>query len=265
MSSSLGTEIAPAIVLNFLLCVFTMAAVWFWQKRSENAGWVDVAWAGLLGVQAAIYIVMGDGDRLTALLTVGLAIIWSLRLTIYLFHRVSHEAEDGRYQALRLHWGAQVQRKMFWFFHSQAWIAWSLGLVFYVLAEYAGPVNGWAALGLALGILAIGGETLADRQLANHRSKCPGITCRTGLWRFSRHPNYFFEWLHWCAYPLMAMGLPLGIYTWLAPIIMLVFLYRVTGIPYTEKQALKSRGDDYREYQRTTSAFFPWFSRGRSS
>ena len=105
-------------------------------------------------------------------------------------------------------------------------------------------------------------ESLADKQLSQHRNTQPGVTCRSGLWRYSRHPNYFFEWLHWWSYPLMATGLGLsGKSTWavwLAPLLMLLFLYRLTGIPYTEKQALKSRGDDYRRYMKETSAFIPW-------
>jgi steroid 5-alpha reductase family enzyme len=79
--------------------------------------------------------------------------------------------------------------------------------------------------------------------------------CRAGLWRYSRHPNYFFEWVHWWAYVLIGHAAPL---TLLGPAAMLLFLFRVTGIPYTERQALKSRGEQYREYQRTTSRFVPW-------
>jgi steroid 5-alpha reductase family enzyme len=88
-----------------------------------------------------------------------------------------------------------------------------------------------------------------------------GHTCRDGLWRYSRHPNYFFEWLHWWAYVPLSLGAAGGWATILAPLVMLFFLFCVTGIPATEAQALQSRGADYRQYQRTTSAFFPWFPR----
>ena len=110
-------------------------------------------------------------------------------------------------------------------------------------------------------VMAVAGESIADRQLAAHRGNPSnrGKTCRSGLWRYSRHPNYFFEWLHWFAYVFLAVGLGAG---WVAaslvgPAVMLAFLYRVTGIPYTEAQALRTRGDDYADYQRTTSAFIP--------
>jgi steroid 5-alpha reductase family enzyme len=91
---------------------------------------------------------------------------------------------------------------------------------------------------------------------SNSRNK--GKVCRDGLWRYSRHPNYFFEWTHWWAYVLIGWQAPYGWATLFGPVIMLVFLFKVTGIPPTEENALRSRGDAYREYQRTTSVFFPW-------
>ncbi len=114
--------------------------------------------------------------------------------------------------------------------------------------------------GIALWLAAIAGETLADRQLAQFRAKPAnrGKTCRAGLWRYSRHPNYFFEWLHWWSYVLMGINVSNGWVTLIGPVVMLFFLFYITGIPHTEKQAVASRGDDYREYQRTTSMFFPW-------
>ena len=92
-----------------------------------------------------------------------------------------------------------------------------------------------------------------------------GRTCRAGLWRYSRHPNYFFEWIHWLVYPVIGIGLPYGGALWLAPALMLFLVLRVTGIPPTEEQALRSRGADYRDYQETTSAFVPWPPKRRQS
>ena len=115
-------------------------------------------------------------------------------------------------------------------------------------------------VGLGVWCVAVCGEGLADWQLARFRRRpdSKGRTCREGLWRYSRHPNYFFEWIHWFAYVFLALGSP---YVWVAlcgPVVMLLFLFKLTGIPYTEKRALASRGEDYRRYQQTTSAFFPW-------
>jgi steroid 5-alpha reductase family enzyme len=82
--------------------------------------------------------------------------------------------------------------------------------------------------------------------------------CRSGLWRYSRHPNYFFEWLHWWGYAALAVGSPLWWLPVTAVAAMGYFIVRVTGIPPTEAQALRSRCEAYRHYQRTTSAFVPW-------
>jgi len=92
-----------------------------------------------------------------------------------------------------------------------------------------------------------------------------GRTCRRGLWAWSRHPNYFFEWLHWWTYPLLAVGAPWAAATLFAPAFMLFFLFKVTGIPATEARALVTRGDDYRRYQREVSMFVPWPPRRRAA
>jgi steroid 5-alpha reductase family enzyme len=82
-----------------------------------------------------------------------------------------------------------------------------------------------------------------------------------GLWRYSRHPNYFFEWLIWVAFALFALGSPAGLWGLFSPALILYFVLRVTGIPATEAQAIRTRGEEYRRYQQTTSAFVPWFPR----
>jgi steroid 5-alpha reductase family enzyme len=126
----------------------------------------------------------------------------------------------------------------------------------------ASPAQGLpVALGLAVWLAALTGEGVADRQLNRFRDDPAhrGQTCRDGLWRYSRHPNYFFEWCHWFGYVALAWGSPLAWLSWLGPMLMYVFLRWISGIPFTEQQALRTRGDDYREYQRRTSAFFPWF------
>jgi steroid 5-alpha reductase family enzyme len=117
----------------------------------------------------------------------------------------------------------------------------------------------WIAIPIWL--LAVLGETFADRQLANFRAdpKNKGQVCQTGLWKYSRHPNYFFEWLHWWTYAAIGIGHWWGWINLLFPAAMAFFLFKLTGIPSTEEQALKSRGEAYRRYQQSTNRFFPWF------
>jgi steroid 5-alpha reductase family enzyme len=149
---------------------------------------------------------------------------------------------------------------MFLFFQVQA--LWAVMFALPVAAASLAPrpgLDAWDAAGLVVWLAAIGGEWLADRQLARFRADPAnrGRVCRDGLWRWSRHPNYFFEWLHWPAYVLIGVGSAYWWVTLAGVVVMYVFLNYVTGVPFTEQQALRSRGEAYREYQRSTSRFFP--------
>jgi steroid 5-alpha reductase family enzyme len=168
--------------------------------------------------------------------------------------------EDGRYRKLRRDWGPHAQAGFFLFFQAQALADVVFSIPFLIAMRNAAPFpSAWDAAGLLVWLAAVGGETLADAQLARFRADPlhRGRTCRVGLWGWSRHPNYFFEWLHWWSYVLLAAGTPWGWLNLFAPALMLFFLFRVTGIPATEARALESRGEDYRDYQRTVSAFLP--------
>jgi steroid 5-alpha reductase family enzyme len=240
-----------------------MSALWLIQWRRTDAGVVDVGWAGGLGLLAIWFAIAGDGEFPHRVLAGALGGFWGLRLAIYLlFNRVIGKEEDGRYQTLRASWGDRANSRFFWFFQAQALLAALLAIPFLFAGFNQRPTLHWLEWSaLCLWGLAIIGEAAADWQLARFRSdpQNRGKTCRVGLWRYSRHPNYFFEWLIWCAYALLALPAPYGWAAMLCPAIMLLLILKVTGIPPTELRALASRGDDYREYQRTTSAFFPWF------
>ena len=235
-----------------------MAALWWRQCTTRNATSVDAAWALALGVLAIAYALFTDGLPARRAIVAGVASTWAFRLGGFLLAaRVRKEdKEDGRYAAMRAAWGASANKWFFFFYQGQAAVALLFSLFFWLAMRRAGPLDVWDGIGVLVGLAAIAGEMIADGQLARWRHLHPGKTCRAGLWRFSRHPNYFFEWVHWWAYVLIGMGIW---WTLLGPALMLVFLFRLTGIPYTEKQALKSRGEDYERYQRTTSVFFPWF------
>jgi len=239
-----------------------MLALWLWQIRSKRADWVDAAWAVLIGLQAIGYAVFGSGALEKQLLGALLAVTWSSRLAAHLIQRLGgHDEEDGRYQSMREHFGSKANLFFFPFFMVQALVAWLFALpVWVVVNDPSSTLDIWVIAGVAIWFASLAGESLADRQLAAFKADPAnrGAVCKKGLWRYSRHPNYFFEWLHWFSYPLIAVGAPNQWVAWLGPVVMLIFLYRVSGIPYTERQSLKSRGEAYREYQRTTSPFIPW-------
>jgi steroid 5-alpha reductase family enzyme len=237
-----------------------MVLFWLVQRHTGDAGIVDVVWAAGVGLLAVLFSALADGAPQRRLLIGVLAFTWSARLALYLLRRVLRLPEDGRYQKLRQEWGDDTQWKLFWFFQVQA--VWSVlfAAPMLVAASNPQPFGILDVLGAAVWVVAVSGEWIADRQLARFRTNPAnrGRVCRDGLWRYSRHPNYFFEWVHWWAYVLIGWTGPYGWLTLMGPALMLFFLFKITGIPPTEANALASRGDAYREYQRTTSVFFPW-------
>ena len=256
-------QMIQLILYGWLGMALMMAILYGVARITRNAGIVDAGWATGLAVLAVFYAAVGDGLAARRLLLAALAGFWGLRLGSYLFfNRFVGKPEDGRYRELRNRWGDRAERNLFLFFQFQA--SWDVlfSLPFLAVAFNANPALGlWDLLGAVVWGIAVLGETTADRQLALFRARPgnKGKTCNQGLWRYSRHPNYFFEWVHWFAYVFLAVGSSLWWLTLLGPVLMGVFLLKITGIPHTEEQSLKSRGESYREYQRTTSAFVPWF------
>lgn len=255
-------DIVKLLLILWAAMSAIMAALWYVQKIRSDAGVVDVVWAFGLGSAALLFALAANGSLTRRMLFLAVTGVWSLRLAFYLlFNRVIGKGEDGRYRKLRQEWGAKAQQNFFIFFQMQALFVVLFAIPFGPVVFNADPqLSAWSVAGACVGFGAILGEALADAQLARFRADPAnkGRTCRAGLWGYSRHPNYFFEWTHWFAYVLMGVGGPYWWLTWFGPAVMLLFLYRMTGIPFTEKQALASRGDDYREYQRTVSAFVPW-------
>ena len=249
-----------ALGIGWLAMAVAMAALWLVQRRYGKAGIVDILWAAGVGVLGVLFAFLGTGYPPRRLLIGLLAAGWSLRLTTYLLVRVLKMPEDGRYEAMKNKWGAQTQSYLFAFFQVQAlWSMMFAAPMLIAAGNAAGPLGWLDAAGVAIFATAVLGETIADRQLQAFRAQRAnkGKVCRDGLWRYSRHPNYFFEWLHWWAYVLIGWQATDGWATLFGPAIMLLFLFKVTGIPPTEENALRSRGEAYREYQRTTSVFFP--------
>ncbi|MDH4301623.1 MAG: DUF1295 domain-containing protein [Nitrospira sp.] len=255
----------PLVLAAYLFMTVVMGMLWVVQKKIRNAAIGDVGWCVGLILTVLWYATQASGSFERIFLPVMLVTLYAGRLGLYiLFNRVIGKEEDARYRRLRQEWGESESAKMLAYFLLQALAVAAFSLPFLVLMWNPRPPSALVELiGLLIWGVAVAGEARADRQLAYFRvdPRNRGRVCREGLWNYSRHPNYFFEWLHWCSYVVMTLGAPGWVFTWIGPIGMGLALFKISGIPRAEVQALSNRGAEYEAYQATTNAFFPWFPR----
>ena len=249
-----------ALLTGLGIALIAFAVTWAICLRIRNYSFLDVAWSYGVMVLAPIYAAMGPGDAKRKWIFAAVGMAWSFRLGTYIFLRVlrHHPQEDVRYEGLRKRWpGAGM---FLVFFELQALIVVIFSVPFLLAAWNQTPPGLLEYAGLGISLLALAGESLADRQMKNFKQNPAnkGGVCDLGLWKYSRHPNYFFEFLVWVGFAIASLGTPWGWSTIVCPLLMYHFLTKVTGIPLTEEYAIKSKGDAYREYQRTTSALIPW-------
>jgi steroid 5-alpha reductase family enzyme len=249
-----------------LSCI--MAAAWATQQKTGNSGWVDVSWSlgvGAVASGAALLPLQQAWPHWRQLCVAILAACWSLRLGLHIAQRTQATKDDPRYRDLIVQWGPDARRRMFAFLQSQAAVGALLALSVALAAQNPNPVLRLQdLLGLVILVGAIVGEWTADRQLRLFKTgyRGPLAVCDVGLWSLSRHPNYFFEWLSWLAYPIVAIDFaghnPYGWFAVAAPVSMYWVLVHVSGIPPLERHMLRSRGEAFRGYQERTRAFFPF-------
>lgn len=257
-------SIVELLVLATALMVSLFALVWVVCVRIRNYGFLDAMWSFSLAILAPLYALCSAGDPTRRVVFTIVGAAWSLRLGLYLLIRVwrHHPEEDRRYRTLRARWPGPGRFLLF--FELQALIAVLFSLPFLLAARNVQPgLRAVELSGLAIALIGIVGESLADLQ-AQRFKRDPANRRRVvdvGLWRYSRHPNYFFESVVWWGFFIAALGSPFGWITLACPLLMLYLLLNVTGIPLTEQHSVESRGEAYREYQRSTSRFVPWFPR----
>lgn len=258
-------SIATLLSASAAALIVVMALAWAVQRATHNAGWVDVFWTFGTGIAGVVFALAPFGAAPTArqIVVALIAAAWSLRLGLYVAFRVARGPEDSRYRSLRQRWGADFQRRLFWFVMPQAICALILACCIMAAAHNPAPLGrALDLLGLAVIVAAILGEGLADRQLQHFiAERGGGQVCDRGLWAWSRHPNYFFEWLGWVAWPLLAID-PSGNYPWgwfalAGPVVMYLVLVHGTGVPPLEEHMRLSRGAAFDAYARRTNAFWP--------
>lgn len=250
------------VILNLAI----MLCCWVWATFNRRVGIVDVAWSGCLALNIMLTAIFIDLAPMPIRLFIGiLSGLWFIRLSAHLLRRyLAEQHEDTRYANMRRAMGKFQHFGFLLFFIFQA----GLVVLFYLpmWALLTTPQQDWSvsypvflAVAALILILAFVGETIADQQLYRFKQQPQhrGLTMDQGLWRYSRHPNYFFEWIHWFAYPILGVAAGLHL-LWIYPVLMWLFLYYITGIPFSEQQALKNRGQNYLDYQQRTSMFIPW-------
>ena len=241
--------------------VVLLGALYLRQRRTGDATAVDSGWGTALAVCALLYGLLAPGclaQRLAICAPVG---IENLRVALLVLRR--HDGgEDNRYRELRRRWREKGREQLTFaiFYQAQGLLAAGLSVPALLGSFNNDSIAAVQWAGLALWVVAVGFEVVADRQLTAFRrdpANKGGVMDR-GLWRYSRHPNYFFQTLTWVAYALIAVAAPWGWLAFLAPALILYLVLFVTGVPPAEESSLRSRGDAYRAYQARTSAFVPW-------
>lgn len=250
-----------AFGVSIVVAAAAKTAAWLIQRRTGNAGLVDAVWAWTLGSLAILYAVFGDAPPALRVLLALMGGAWGLRLGTYLWRRNFGRPEDFRYAQLRARWGARAQSRLFWFFQFQNVFTLALAASAFMPVAWRDTRPADAAIAVAIGLwlVALAGEAIADAQMAAFRANPAnrGRVCRDGLWRYSRHPNYFFECVHWTAYLPLALGAPYGWAALAAPIVVAVLLLRFSGVPLLESEMVR-RNPAYADYIRTTSQLVPW-------
>ena len=232
--------------------------LWCVQQRTKNAGIVDVGWAISFALVVALFAWRATMPAEAWLPIAIVVCVWSVRLAGYLVARgAARSPEEGRYADLRARWGAAASWKFFIFFQAQAALTGILSTAF-VVPFIAYPISNVRWLGIAIAAIGVIGETVADAQLARFRKTHHGQVCDVGLWSWSRHPNYFFEWCVWIGYAVYGLAfVPSGLLALGGQLLIITSIFGVTGIPPTEEQAIRSKGDAYRAYQSRVSMFIP--------
>lgn len=253
-------SLVELLVNAWLALALAFTGVWLLQLRTGNAGEVDAVWAWTLGLLGPWFAWHSTAEPLVRLMIAVMPLVWGVRLGAFLWVRNHGKPEDGRYAQLRREWGDQANYKMWRFFQVQVVFSLLIALGLLVASRRDTPVPpGLILLSAGIWVVSILGEALADAQLAAFKRKPDnkGRVCRQGLWAWSRHPNYFFECLHWAAYVPLAWGTEGFMLAWLPPAVMAFLLLKLSGIPATEAQAARTR-PEYAEYIRTVSPLIPW-------
>ena len=246
---------APVIELIVMVIAFGLF------QKTKMIGVIDIFWSLSFFIQTIAAVVILKPSLERSVIILAMVGIWSLRLTLHLAARFfKSKKDDPRYEQLRAAWKKDFDLKIFLMYLLQGVsVLILMGPVLCFSADERAISMPYTISAVVLFAIALIGESIADAQLERFKKRKTDCVCKTGLWKYSRHPNYFFEWLIWCALFVLCIPSDMGVFMVYAPIIMYVLLTRVTGVQQAEKLSLEHRGAAFARYQKTTSEFFPWF------
>jgi steroid 5-alpha reductase family enzyme len=237
-----------------------MLFAWAVQRATSNSGWIDTIWSFSVGAGGIAAAIIAPGDPARRFAIAALMTVWSCRLAFHIGARSRGSGEDPRYSKLIDDWGEKASIRLLFFLQIQAAVAFVLVFAVFLAGLNNGSFPSLLDLvGVGLAVVAVCGEAISDYQLSRFR-KLPVAkyeVCELGLWRYSRHPNYFFEWLFWCSWPLIASPGLFAVGAAVAPVLMYWLLVHVSGIPPLEEHMERTRGERFLSLQRRVNAFFP--------
>ena len=252
------------ILIGLLIIVTIMSILWLVHLKTKNASFVDIGWATGILIMSFLFFLFLDGYQPRKNLVIFIISIWAIRLILLLVTRIKNDRrEDKRYSRIRNDWNLKDYNTNFLFyllFQFQGILSIILSIpVLIVCLNPSTTISKIEILGVLVSLIGIIFETVADLQLKNYKSikENKNKVFDKGLWKYSRHPNYFFEWLVWVGLFIFAIPAPCGLWAIIAPALMLYFLIMQTGINMTERECLESKGEDYALYQKRTSSFVP--------
>lgn len=239
-----------------------MAGVAAFALRTGRTGFIDAVWSAATGLAAtaAILLATGSAPSERQWLAAAVMAVWTVRLGGHILARSVRHGADPRYAHLLAGWGKAGPLRLHLFLQVQALCGAILVASVVAAALRTGPLGIADIAGAAVAGLGLLGSFIADRQMERFRSANAGAKaiCDTGLWAWSRHPNYLFEWAFWLAWPLIG-GLTLnGAIALAAPILMYALLRHASGVPHLEAYLQRSRPEAFAAYKARVPVFFPW-------
>ncbi len=254
-------DVLRGVLLNWCYIIVLMCIVWGIYYFSKNSTIIDVFWPISITI-SGFHFLLFSAVTPAAIICMILLLLWAARLSGYLFiNRFLKKHTDQRYEEISNQWKRSKAFGYFFNFQLQGVLAILIAVPF-LFTHAAADLNILQLIGFIMVLIGIVGEAIADKQL--HQFKLSGTkgVCDLGLWKYSRHPNYFFEWLIWLGFAFSGLLSDYGVIGLISPLLLLYLMLKITG-PITEKASVRSRGKEYVNYQCKTSMFIPWFTKKR--